>query len=83
MTIQDSTLRVAQLTPAQKGRETPVSGLTDQTCKISSDYKTYLLFFCLNTRNGCCFHDGIGYPVGEVIEVIVDVDNCTEVKYDK
>ena len=79
MTIQDSTLRVAQLTPALKGRETPVSGLTGQTCKLPSVYNTSLL--CLNTRNGCCFHDGMGYPVGEVIEVTVNGDNCTEVKF--
>ena len=79
MTNQDSTLRAAPLTPALKGRETPVSGLTDQTCKLSSDYNTSLL--CFKTRDGCCFQDGMGYPVGEVIDVIVDVDNCTEVKY--
>ena len=30
-------------------------------------------------RDGCCFYHGVGYPVGEVIDVTVN--NCTQVKY--
>ena len=46
MTNQDSTLKVAPLTPALKRRETRVSGLTERTCKFSFD-KLCLLCSCL------------------------------------
>ena len=39
----------------------------------------FQLFSFTELRDGCCFHHGVGYPVGEVIDVIVN--NCTEVEY--
>ena len=71
-------MRAAPSSPAPEPRENVVNGLTDQTCKLLSEYYICFNFLFYQPREGCCFQDGLGYGMGEVIGVTVS--NCTEVK---